>query len=75
MNEVDAQSVLDLHRRTQLPVLDCKAALTDANGDAEEALRLLHEKCRPHYDPQVPPGFWERFNSRENHRPTNDSES
>ena len=72
MDRIDAQSVIDLHRRTQLPVLDCKAALTDANGDVEDALRLLRAKCQPHYDPQMPPGFWERFDSHDNRTSTND---
>lgn len=42
MAEITASLVKELRERTQLPMMDCKKALTEANGDiekAEEALR------------------------------------
>jgi elongation factor Ts len=42
--EISAQGVKDLRDKTGAPMMDCKKALTDANGDAERATLLLRER-------------------------------
>lgn len=39
-----AQDVKDLREKTGCGMMDCKKALTEANGDAEKAIELLREK-------------------------------
>lgn len=39
-----AKDVKDLREKTGCGMMDCKKALTEANGDAEKAMELLREK-------------------------------
>ena len=41
---VNAQDVKNLRERTGAGMMDCKKALTEANGDIEQAIDLLREK-------------------------------
>jgi elongation factor Ts len=41
---VTAADVKALREKTGLPLMDCKRALTEANGDAEAAVQLLRER-------------------------------
>lgn len=41
---VSAQNVKELRERTGCGMMDCKKALTEANGDMEKAIELLREK-------------------------------
>ncbi len=41
---ISAQDVKDLRERTGAGMMDCKKALTEANGDMEKAIDLLREK-------------------------------
>jgi elongation factor Ts len=43
MAEITAKMVNELRQRTNAPMMDCKKALTDANGDPEKAAELLRE--------------------------------
>jgi elongation factor Ts len=42
--EITALMVKDLREKTNAPVMDCKKALTDSNGDMEKAVNYLREK-------------------------------
>jgi elongation factor Ts len=42
--EISAQSVKELREKTGVGMMDCKKALTDANGDMEAAIVLLRKK-------------------------------
>jgi elongation factor Ts len=42
--EITASMVKDLRDKTNAPVMDCKKALLDSNGDIERAISLLREK-------------------------------
>ncbi|HXO18402.1 MAG TPA: translation elongation factor Ts [Thermoanaerobaculia bacterium] len=42
--EISAQMVKQLRERTGAPMMDCKAALTEAKGDTENAVDLLRKK-------------------------------
>jgi len=42
--EITAQMVKQLRERTGAPMMDCKAALTEAKGDIEAAVDLLRKK-------------------------------
>lgn len=42
--EVNAQMVKQLRERTGAPMMDCKAALTDAKGDMDKAVEVLRKK-------------------------------
>jgi elongation factor Ts len=44
MAEITAAAVKQLREQTGLPMMDCKAALTEANGDQEAAIRALRER-------------------------------
>ncbi len=44
MAEISAQVVKDLRDKTGAPMMDCKKALTDANGDQTQAVALLRER-------------------------------
>lgn len=44
MAEITAADVNALRKETGLPMMDCKKALNDANGDKAEAVRLLRER-------------------------------
>ena len=41
---ISAQSVADLREKTGAGLLDCKKALTEANGNIEEAITILRKK-------------------------------
>jgi len=43
MAAITAAAVKKLRDRTQLPMMDCKKALTEADGDEEKAIALLRE--------------------------------
>lgn len=43
MAEISAQAVKELRDLTNLPMMDCKKALTQAEGDQERAIQLLRE--------------------------------
>ena len=43
-NEITAKMVSDLREKTGAGMLDCKKALTEANGNAEEAIVILRKK-------------------------------
>jgi elongation factor Ts len=42
--KVSAAEVKALRERTGAPMMDCKEALSEANGDAEEAIKILRKK-------------------------------
>ncbi len=44
MAEITAAAVKQLREQTGLPMMDCKKALTEANGDADAAKRWLRER-------------------------------
>ena len=44
MAEISAQVVKDLRDKTGAPMMDCKKALSDANGDQAKAVLLLRER-------------------------------
>ena len=62
MAAVDLRLVMALHRRTDMPVVDCKAALVEAAGDMASAIKVLRRRCNPGggYAGHSP-GFWEQF--------------
>ncbi len=44
MSQISAAAVKSLRDRTNLPMMDCKAALVEANGDMEKAIEYLRTK-------------------------------
>jgi len=44
MAEISAKAVMDLREKTGVGIMDCKRALAEANGDTEEAIKILREK-------------------------------
>jgi elongation factor Ts len=56
MSQISAASVKALRDRTDMPMMDCKAALTEANGDVEQAVLILRKKGK---------GFIDRKGDRE----------
>lgn len=44
MTQIDAKSVAELRKRTGAPMMDCKAALAEANGDMDKAVDVLRKK-------------------------------
>src|SRR6516165_7317382 len=44
MSNISATAVKALRDRTNLPMMDCKAALTEANGDMDKAVDILRKK-------------------------------
>jgi elongation factor Ts len=44
MSTISAAAVKSLRDRTNAPMMDCKAALTEAGGDMEKAVKILREK-------------------------------
>jgi elongation factor Ts len=46
MSTISAAAVKSLRDRTNLPMMDCKAALTEANGDIEKAIDILRTKFK-----------------------------
>src|SRR4051794_7289583 len=47
MAAVDPQQVMALHRRTDMPVMECKTALVEAGGDLAAAIKVLHRRSNP----------------------------
>ena len=46
MAEITAEAVRALRERTDLPMMECKKALVEANGDQERAVQILKEKVK-----------------------------
>src|SRR6478735_7744065 len=44
MSNISAAAVKSLRDRTNAPMMDCKAALTEANGDMDKAIDILRKK-------------------------------
>ncbi len=44
--EITAAMVMALRGRTNLPMMDCKAALTEAGGDKDKAIEILRKKFK-----------------------------
>src|SRR5262249_9784172 len=44
MSTIPAAAVMALRNRTNAPMMDCKAALTEADGDMEKATEILRKK-------------------------------
>lgn len=44
--EINAKDVMNLRNKTGLPMMDCKAALAEANGDTEKAEEILRKKLK-----------------------------
>jgi elongation factor Ts len=44
MSTISAAEVKSLRDRTNAPMMDCKAALTEANGDMDKAIELIRKK-------------------------------
>lgn len=44
MSDISAAAVMALRNRTNAPMMDCKAALTEAGGDMEKAVEILRKK-------------------------------
>ena len=50
MSQVSAKDVMRLRDRTDMPMMDCKAALTEAAGDIEKAIGILKAKGHKFFD-------------------------
>src|SRR5580765_7253787 len=50
---ISATSVKTLRDRTNQPMMDCKAALTEADGDMEKAVEILRKKSKDVQDKKV----------------------
>jgi elongation factor Ts len=50
---ISAADVKNLRDRTNMPMMECKAALTEANGDLEKAVELLRKKFKDAADKRV----------------------
>lgn len=46
MAEITAEAVKALRERTDLPMMECKKALLEANGDQEQAVKILKERVK-----------------------------
>jgi elongation factor Ts len=44
MSEITAEKVKELREKTGAGMMDCKKALTEANGDFEKAIDILRQK-------------------------------
>lgn len=44
MSTIPASAVMALRNRTNAPMMDCKSALTEANGDLEKAAEILRKR-------------------------------
>ncbi len=44
MSTISAASVNELRKRTDLPLMECKRALTEANGDLDKAVEILRSQ-------------------------------
>ena len=61
MSQISAAAVKSLRDRTNAPMMDCKAALTEAHGDMEKAVEILRKKSK---DIQVKKGDREAAEGR-----------
>ena len=50
MAEITAAQVMALRKKTDLPMMDCKAALIEASGDEAAALEVLHKQYKGKFD-------------------------
>src|SRR6516165_1454709 len=50
---ISAAAVKTLRDRTNQPMMDCKAALIEANGDMEKAVEVLRKKSKDVVDKKV----------------------
>jgi elongation factor Ts len=46
MSTISATAVNELRKRTNAPMMACKAALTEANGDMDKAVEILRKKSK-----------------------------
>src|SRR5437588_7590486 len=46
MSNISAGAVKALRDRTNAPMMDCKAALTEAGGDMEKAVEILRKRSK-----------------------------
>ncbi|HXG10857.1 MAG TPA: translation elongation factor Ts [Gemmataceae bacterium] len=46
MSQISSAAVKALRDRTNAPMMECKAALTEANGDMEKAVEILRKKSK-----------------------------
>src|SRR5438552_7717869 len=53
MSAVNAKDVMLLRDRTSLPMMECKAALTEAAGDMEKAVNILRARFKGAADKRV----------------------
>jgi elongation factor Ts len=53
MAEITALAVKELREKTGLPMMDCKKALTESQGDAEKAIEWLRKRGRKIQDGQA----------------------
>lgn len=44
MSQISAAAVSELRKKTDLPLMDCKRALTEANGDMDKAIEILRSQ-------------------------------
>lgn len=44
MKQINASEVMKLRQKTGLPMMECKAALTEADGDEERAIEILRRR-------------------------------
>jgi elongation factor Ts len=61
MSQIPAAAVKSLRDRTNAPMMDCKAALTEAQGDMDKAVEILRKKSK---DIQVKKGEREAAEGR-----------
>lgn len=50
MAEITPAQVMDLRKKTDLPMMDCKKALMEANGDEPAALEILNKKYKGKFE-------------------------
>lgn len=53
MSTISATAVKTLRDRTNAPMMDCKTALTEANGDMEKAVDILRKKSKGVVDKRI----------------------
>ena len=53
MSQIPAAAVKMLRDRTNQPMMDCKAALTEANGDMDKAVEILRKKSKDVVDKKM----------------------
>src|SRR5437762_6413681 len=61
MSQISATAVKNLRERTNMPMMECKSALTEANGDMEKAVEILRKRSK---DIQVKKGDREAAEGR-----------